>query len=79
MPAGPGTGNVLSPPAGRGLEATYSRVLTVENSSAVDISLPDTTTPATMAMMMAAALPIQNDFMALSLPKFVFLLPVGPL
>ncbi len=65
------------------MEAAYSRVLTVESSLAVDTSLPDKTTPATMAMMMAAALPIQNDFMALSLPKFAFLLPLllplGPL
>ena len=58
------------------MEAAYSRVSAVENWSAVDISLPDKTTPATMAIKTAATLPIQNDFMALSLPKFAFLLPL---
>ena len=67
------------PPAGRGLEAVYSRVLTVDNSSAVDTSLPDKTTPATMAIKTAATLPIQNDFMALSLRKSAFLHPLGSL
>jgi hypothetical protein len=45
-------------------------VLEEENSSADEVSALDKTTPATMAIKTAAMLPIQNDFMALSLPKF---------
>ncbi len=51
------------------MEAAYSRVLALENCSAVDTSMPDKTTPATMAIKTAARLPIQNDFIICSLPK----------
>lgn len=53
------------------MAGTYRRVFVEEYFSAVETSLPDKTTPATMAMMTAAKDPIQNDFMVSPLPNSV--------
>ena len=44
-------------------------MLEVVYFSPLDVSVPVKTAPATTAIMMAAMEPIQNDFIAASLPK----------
>ena len=52
-------------------------MLEVVNLSPLDVSVPVKTAPATTAIMMAAMEPIQNDFIAASLPKMCPLKPGG--
>ena len=50
-------------------KTAYNRVLEVVNFCALEFPLAFNTAPATMAIMTAAMLPIQNDFIFWFLPE----------